>query len=409
MNVALAHSQFGGSSAPRVINCPASVGLVAKVPAHLRRSSAYAERGTALHTVMALLLGDDAPALESLVGKTIDNYTLTIDDVENALRPAYAYVEALLDQPGAEYYLEQRVTFPTIAGAFGTCDLIVRISNIIHLVDYKFGSGVRVLALTPDGDADTINGQLLFYACAARGSLPAFFAGVDDIVLTILQPQSVDVEAEMVSSVEVSHAELDQFIEVYARACAEALAPAPRLARGDWCRFCAARPICPAHTGPLLDLAQLMAPTPAAAPSKEAYLRLLAEGLNLVDAVREISKALHDQAKQALHAGDLVPGYALTAGRAVRQWRDETRVAPRLLALGLNRADVLEEVLRSPKQIEIRAKARGVKVPKELIVSHPSGTSLARSENVRAPILGRDELVRSFSEALQAFQERKQS
>ena len=104
------------------------------------------------------------------------------------MRPAYAYVEALLDTPGAEYYLEQRVVFPTIADAFGTADLIVRIGSTIHVIDFKFGAGVRVLALYPDGDEDVINAQLLFYAAAARHSLPEFFAGVDNIVLTILQP-----------------------------------------------------------------------------------------------------------------------------------------------------------------------------------------------------------------------------
>ena len=66
---------------------------------------------------------------------------------------------------------------------------------------------------------------------------------------------------------------------------------------------------------------------------------------------------------------------------------------------------VLVETLRSPKQVEIRAKARGLKVPNELIVSHPSGVSLVRGENARAPVPGRSELVRSFSEELITFQE----
>ena len=51
-----AHSPFGGSVATRVLRCPASVRLVEKVPAHLRKSSAYADRGTACHAAMALLI-----------------------------------------------------------------------------------------------------------------------------------------------------------------------------------------------------------------------------------------------------------------------------------------------------------------------------------------------------------------
>jgi Protein of unknown function (DUF2800) len=345
------HSPFGGSVATRVLRCPASVRLVEKVPAHLRKSSAYADRGTALHAATALLIENEC-SLAGIAGKKIDSYVITLDDVENALRPVLTYVETVLDHPGAEYFLERRVFFPTIPGAFGTCDLIVRIGSAIHVIDFKFGSGVRVLALYCDGDEDVINGQLLFYAAAARHSLPEFFACVDNIILTILQPVSIDPDADMVSSVEIIPAELDEFIAIYRAACEEALSPTPRLERGAWCRFCAARPICPAHTGPLLDLAQFQLPTPAAPPSKEAYLQLLARGLNLVDAVKEISTAL-----------------------------------AALIGLGLARDDLM--TLRSPAQVELRAKARGLKVPKELIVSTRSGTSLTRVEKANATAPGR--------------------
>src|SRR5262249_20830244 len=155
---------------------------------------------------------------------------------------------------GAEFYLERRVVFPGIVNTYGTADLIIRIGGTIYVVDLKFGAGVRVLALTPDGDEDVINAQLLFYAVAARHSLPKFFAEIEDIVLTIVQPMSIEPDTEMVSSVTVTHAELDEFVTVYRTACAEALSSAPRLQPGSWCRFCPARPICPAHSGPLLDL-----------------------------------------------------------------------------------------------------------------------------------------------------------
>jgi hypothetical protein len=415
MNAPLpAHSPFGGSVAQRVLRCPASVKLIEKVPAHLRKSSAYADRGTALHGAMAilledaLLLDDDdeyTPAPEDFINETIGSYKITSDDVENALRPVHVYVEQLLDGPG-EYLFEYRVTFPTIASAFGTVDLLVRDGSTIHIVDYKFGSGVRVLALYPDGDEDVINAQLLFYAAAARYSLPKVFAGVDNIVLTILQPMSVEPDSEMASSVEITHAELDEFISVYRAACEEALSDSPRLARGDHCRFCAARPICPAHTGPLLDLAQFSDAALAAPSSRESYLQALATGLDLVDAIKDLRTALHDQAKRALENGDVVPGYALSAGRAERHWRDDDHaVIAALENLGLTHGDVVAEELRSPKQVEIRAKARGLKVPSELIVSRRSGTSLVRAENAHAPVPGRSEIVRSFSAALKAFQE----
>jgi hypothetical protein len=397
------HSPFGGSVAPRVLRCPASVLLAERVPAYLRKVSAYAERGTALHAAMALLI-EEQRSLDNLAGETINDYTITADDVETALRRAYAYAATLLDAPDAEFYLERRVVFPTIPGTFGTCDLLIRVGAALHVIDFKFGVGVRVLALYPDGDEDILNAQLLFYAAAARHSLPDFFAGVDEIVLTIVQPISVEADAEMVSAVAVTHGELDAFVTLYRAACEESLAPAPRLERGDHCRFCPARPICPAHTGPLLDLAQFALPVlPRAPTDKAAYLQALADGLDLVDAVKDIRTALHDQAKRALENGDHVPGYALSAGRAERHWRDENAAIGALIKLGLARGDVIAETMRSPKQVELRAKARGLKVPTELIVSHRSGMSLVRGD-ARVPMPGRNEIARSFAAALDALQ-----
>jgi hypothetical protein len=388
--------------------CPASVGLVAKVPPHLRRVSSHAARGSALHEAIAHLLAEDVHVpVENLTGKTFGNYTITCDDVATTLAPAYAYVEStFLDLPGAEYFLEQRVTFPTIANTFGTCDLLVRIGRTIFVIDFKFGAGVRVLALTPDGDEDIVNSQLAFYACAARHSLPEFFADVRNVVLLVVQPQTIEPDAEMVSSVTVTHAELDEFITAYRAACAQALSDTPRLQSGAWCRFCPARPICPAHTGPLLDLTQFTVPG-VKALSKEAYLQVLAEGLNLVDAIKDIRTALHEQAKRALEQGDSVPGYALTAGRAARHWRDENAVLAALQSAGFYYDDVMSSEMRSPKQVELRAKARGLRIPDDLIVSNRSGVSLVRVENARAPVLGRVETARLFSEALKTFQGRQ--
>ena len=139
-----AHSPFGGSVAARILRCPASVSLIEKVPAYLRKVSVYAERGTALHTAMTLLI-DNARSLDGLVGEIIGGYAIAHDDVENALRAAFAYVDALLATPGAEFYLEQRIAFPTIPGAFGTTDLLVRIGATVHVVDFKFGAGARAL------------------------------------------------------------------------------------------------------------------------------------------------------------------------------------------------------------------------------------------------------------------------
>jgi hypothetical protein len=135
----------------------------------------------------------------------------------------------------------------------------------------------------------------------------------------------------------------------------------------------------------------------------DAYLQTLAAGLYLLDVVGDISVAIRDQAKRALQDGAVVPGYALTAGRAERHWRDENAAFAALQSAGFYYDDVMKAEMRSVKQVEIRAKSRGLKIPEDLISSRRSGVSLVRSENVRVPVLGRSELARSFAEALEAL------
>ena len=246
----------------------------------------------------------------------------------------------------------------------------MRIGSTIHVIDFKFGAGVRVLALYPDGDEDVVNAQLLFYAAAARHSLPEFFAGVDNIVLTILQPQSIEPDAEMVSSVTVTHARTRRVRRGLSRRLRGSALAFAASGKGTALPVLRGAPDLPgayrsaARSGAIRGAdAFALGGALSAPPSKEAYLQLLADGLNLVDAVKDIGTALHDQAKRALDSGDLVPGYALSAGRAERHWRDEQTAIGKLIALGLFRDDVIAETMRSPKQVEIRAKARGIKVP----------------------------------------------
>jgi len=97
--------------------------------------------------------------------------------------------------------------------------------------------------------------------------------------------------------------------------------------------------------------------------------------------------------------------YPATRSQRVAPRRDDEHTTIAALArLGLTHDDIIAKAMRSPKQVEIRAKARSLKIPTKLIVSRRSGVSLVRSENVRVPVRGRDEIARSFAAALEAFQ-----
>ena len=172
-------------------------------------------------------------SLDDLVGETIDDYTITSDDVENALRPVLAYVEALLDQPGAEYLprtprrLSRPSPTPSAPPTSSSASATRSTSSISNSAPACASSRSTRTATRTSSTRSCCSTPR---PRATRS--PNFLPASTTIVLTILQPQSIEPDAEMVSSVTVTHAELDEFIAVYRAACEEALSPSPRLERG---------------------------------------------------------------------------------------------------------------------------------------------------------------------------------
>ena len=93
----LAHSSIvGGSTASRVINCPGSVALVAKMPP--KPSSKYADEGTLLHDVMSDLLSSDKKPTDFL-GRKYNDITLTQDLIDEKVMPALAALDEIDPDP----------------------------------------------------------------------------------------------------------------------------------------------------------------------------------------------------------------------------------------------------------------------------------------------------------------------
>ena len=110
----------GGSTAKRVINCPASVKLVQKMPP--KPSSEHADRGTLLHNVIAELLEfDKKPA--QCIGATYKTQTLTQELIDEKIIPALEALDEIDPEKQMEYMVETRVGFGDfLPGVFGSTD-----------------------------------------------------------------------------------------------------------------------------------------------------------------------------------------------------------------------------------------------------------------------------------------------
>ncbi|HMA74026.1 MAG TPA: DUF2800 domain-containing protein [Xanthobacteraceae bacterium] len=372
----------GGSSAARLVNCPGSTAMLAKLPLVVDRDSSYAIEGTALHTVMERLVAGKVKMtkLPPIVDTHAGPVEITLELAHDALEPAMVYWSDFKSKVDS-WLLETQVEFPGLKGAFGTADLIGRAekANITYVTDWKFGAGEGVRAVYPDPDNpdyEIVNEQLMFYAAAARHTKPKLFPPGCRVILTIVQPRARD--HEPITSAEVSLADLDAFAqELRAAVAMTAVADAP-IKRGRWCRFQPCQTICPLHTGPLFDLETITTDK-----NDPVYQAVLLDILDAAPTVENLIREARTQAHLILSNGGEVPGWKLVAKRGTRQWTVDAKVLARKLKLP--KSKLYDTTLKSPAGVE-KMLPKGKKLPDGLATMVSPGTTIAPVSDKRLAV-----------------------
>ena len=367
----------GGSSAGRVLNCPASVKLAQAAPE--QPQSAYAAEGTALHAIMEQALLNAQEPSSDVVGLHVEGVQITQEHWVDKLLPAWdATQEAFRQFNVTEYEPESRVHFRTLPGVFGTCDVLgLAFDGTVVLLDYKFGDGVLV---SPVDSA-----QLKFYAAAAAedAQFSEWFTHPDQrIVLGIIQPA----QEPPLQTWETTLHDVKAFQAELVLALARAEKPDVQPHPGDWCRWCPAAPTCPAKT-------QLAAETVAYSPVDAVRL---ADNMRLADQLEDWIKQVRNAGHFALENGVAVPGYKLVQKRATRKWVDEGAALDKLKRMrSLAAKDYSTVKLCTPPQLEKICKAKGVDFAQfeEYFDSVSSGTTVAPDTDPRPGIVMQRERV----------------
>lgn len=360
------HSSIvGGSTAKRVINCPGSVALCAKMPP--KPSSPHADRGTLLHDAIADILDKNLEP-RSVIGRVHEGIELTEELFNEKLVPALLALEEIDPNLEMDIAVEKYVNFgDLIPGAFGSADVIGKIGRKAIVLDWKFGDGVVVEAEEND--------QGLFYAGAAMHTpeLKWAFEDIDEVEIIIVQPPEVKRWTTTITRIKTFEVEL-------ARAVKLSQAPDAPLKDGSHCRWCGAKPLCPLKNG-LVERVQ-----------QEAIQQIdkakLSQYLVIADTLEDWIESVRSLAHQVLDSGVPVPGYKLVAKRAVRQWVDEEEARKALWAMGLTSFDThTKPQLLSPAQIEKVLKKSKKALPDELVVAVSSGTTMASESDPRPAVL----------------------
>lgn len=377
------HSSIvGGSTAGRLINCPGSWQATMALPKAVDRPSEYADEGTAMHAVMAYLMQarqdgsvtDIHKLAHAMLGHTFYDRALTQEHLDDMIYPALEALAELEQAYGGGFEvaaIEKNVQFPGIPGAFGSCDLIMKNTDIATIVDWKFGSGIPVSAVYdhPEGGA-IVNPQLLFYLCAAKHSARHLFRGVKKFVVAIIQPRTDG--GEHPSHTVVTAKEIKMFAEDLQKAVELATDHDPPREKGEHCRFAPCKLTCPLWTGPVIELTRLGIVPRTETVTREVtpYAQYLARAKALSDIFAMFSKEVNEQLHAYLTDGGTVPGWALKRKVKQRQWIDPAKVYAALKEIGFKTDDIFQPPqLVTFKVADAAAKRLGVEIPAELRVA----------------------------------------
>jgi len=266
--------------------------------------SKYAAEGEAAHTLLERCLKNPKMMPFDMVGETIGEFEVT-DEMAEAVTFARDIIRAEL-QKGGQLLIEARVDIaPGISGHLDAA--IIRPYDTVVVIDFKYGKGITVSAVE--------NPQLLLYA------LPlAVQNEVGEIKLMIIQPRTED----QISEWSCDYEYISTFSDEFSRKVALTKEPNALVSAGSWCKFCWAKPICPA-------LRQSISETLPAIPGKEILfpdvkglpIPTIKKILDTKEVIEKWLDACAAYAQDIVEAGGEIPEYELAKKRGNRRWINE--------------------------------------------------------------------------------------
>lgn len=365
-----AHAILSASSANRWLNCPPSALINAQAE---RKESDAAKQGTAAHELAEwkihneLIAGGDE---KRPFPKTVDPWH--DEEMERHTNAYLAFVSEALDNlkdQGAELLLEQRLDFSTwVPEGFGTGDAVIIADNVIHVIDLKYGEGIVVDAVE--------NPQLALYGLGAIATFGDLY-DLDTVKLTIFQPRR-----DNISTWETTVEDLLAWGEETVKPAAElAIEGEGEYKPGSWCQWCHIRSTCRARAEENLALAKAEFAQPTELTDDE-----LAE---IMQQIPKFKKWASDVEKfmtaQAVDHGKHYNGLKVVAGRSIRKYIDEQKVADAATAAGYR--DIFDKKLIGITAME---KYLGKKTFQEVLgelVHKPAGKPMLVPESDKRPAI----------------------
>lgn len=395
------HAKFSPSGAHRWVTCPGSVRLSENIESP---PSTYAMEGTILHTLTEKCMREKIDPY-ILVGSThvLDKegefMELEItDEHADAIDECLAQVKSLMMDYGiVKGRLEIRVNITD--NCWGTVDVLLWNTDIIIVIDFKFGRGKSV-------EAEGNSQEMLYLLGAARYLHEQKIPVPKNALLAIIQPRIPPSLRKWETTVDSIATWFDKSVKP---AFSEAENPEAVCNPGEeQCQFCPANGACTARANYLLGLAESEFHQFVIDPAEGSMLpeivhhspRDFREMMVTEILTPEIaSKILGYQPdfdnffkkvgewsiNQAL-AGTPIPGMKLVQGKSNRKWKDKPKTIEAILKDQFKIADPFTKKILSPAQAEKKLKKDVRGELAEYIIKPPGKTILVDKSDTRPSI-----------------------
>jgi hypothetical protein len=360
------HAKLSASGAHRWLECLGSVEAEKSLP---NTTSFAADEGTAAHELAEIVL-ESGGNCQELIG----NFLIEMNEfvvTQEMADYVQQYVDYVTAQGGTQFY-EERVDFSEwVPEGFGTSDVIIIKDDTIHVIDLKYGKGLRV-------DAEN-NPQAMLYALGAYSDY-GYMSDFKTVKISIVQPR-----LDHIDEWEISVTDLLKW-GAWAAEQAETIAKgdAKRTPGEKACQWCKAKATCPAlksYTEKVIlsqfdELELTNADT-----LNNSQIRQALEAKKLIVSWLD---SVENLVKSKLEAGESFPGFKLVAGRSLRKWSDEQDAEKALLQL-LDQ-EAYEKKLLTPAKAEKALGKTKAKAIQGLIVKPEGAPTLAPESDKRKSI-----------------------
>ncbi|WAX09496.1 hypothetical protein BT638P1_00021 [Bacteroides phage BT638P1] len=315
------HAILSPSSSERWLNCTPSARLA---DAEGSKTSEYAEEGTTAHELAEHVLGcwtdgtflpecDEIPVPESIASNKYYS-----EEMKEAISHYVDFVtgEFYEMQKGpfggsVAMYLEEKLDVSGYAPeSFGSADVSLVSEQMLHIIDLKYGKGVKVPAESP---------QFKMYALGVL----AKFGGpkVKRIRMSVAQPRLKHFE-----TIEVDVRDLLDWAE-------KVLRPKAKLAYegkgeqvvGSWCQFCPVKATCRAQKNEIIKDFEDHPDTLVMTDEE------IVEMIGKIDRYKSWLESINQYAYTEAMKGKKWDGYKLVEGRSARKIVDPDKVRDKLL------------------------------------------------------------------------------